>query len=35
MAPTDLEQLLAMGFLQDKAELALKKSGNCVLYYAR
>lgn len=31
MAPTDLEQLLAMGFSQDKAEMALQKSGNCVL----
>lgn len=31
MASTDLENLLAMGFEQAKAELALKKSGNCKL----
>ena len=29
MAPTDLENLLDMGFEKSKAELALKKSGNC------
>lgn len=28
MAPTDLENLLDMGFEKAKAELALKKSGN-------
>ena len=28
MAPTDLENLLDMGFEEDKAKLALKKSGN-------
>ena len=31
MAPTDLENLLDMGFEKPKAELALKKSGNCKL----
>lgn len=29
MASTDLENLLDMGFEKSKAELALKKSGNC------
>ena len=28
MAPTDLEQLLSMGFEQVRAELAVKKTGN-------
>lgn len=29
MAPTDLENLVDMGFEKPKAEMALKKSGNC------
>ena len=29
MAPTDLANLLDMGFEKSKAELALKNSGNC------
>lgn len=27
--PSDLEQLLDMGFEKDRAELAVKKSGGC------
>ena len=29
---SDLENLLAMGFEQAKAELALKNSGNCMAH---
>jgi len=31
MGITDLEQLLEMGFEKERAELALKKTGNCKL----
>jgi hypothetical protein len=35
MAPSDLNMLIDMGFDKERAELAVKKTGNCKLLHCR